>query len=162
MSSIVKLESVGENGTTFDDFCDALPPEEPRYGFCLVAGKMIFVFWQPENASVGKKMEYANSKDPLFLKDEFPYQYHVSERDELEEVERRLTLEAAFKMFDLNGDKSLTKEEVIEVLTRKTGAELTQAEAEAKWDEWIAKYDSNKDGKFSYEEFAAAHVAISA
>ena len=102
VSSIVKLESVGENGTTFDDFCDALPPEEPRYGFCLVAGKMIFVFWQPENARV------------------------------------------------------------IEVLTRKTGAELTQAEAEAKWDEWIAKYDSNKDGKFSYEEFAAAHGAISA
>ena len=39
---------------------------------------------------------------------------------------------------------------------RLSGAELTQAEAEAKWDEWIAKYDSNKDGKFSYEEFAAA------
>ena len=73
-----------------------------------------------------------------------------------------LTLKAAFKAFDLNGDGMLTKEEVIEVLTRKTGQELTQAAAEAKWDEWIAKYDTKKDGKFSYAEFAAAHGAISA
>ena len=113
-------------------------------------------------------MEYASLKDDFFHKIAsgiVKEQYPASDRDDLENIQELaggLTLEAAFKMFDLNGDKSLTKEEVIEVLTRKTGAELTQAEAEAKWDEWIAKYDSNKDGKFSYEEFAAAHGAISA
>ena len=50
---------------------------------------------------------------------------------------KHMALQAAFKAFDLNGDGTLTKEEVIKVLTRKTGAQFTKAEAEAKRDEWI-------------------------
>ena len=52
----------------------------------------------------------------------------------------------------------MTKDEIVGVLTRPSGgAPLTEAEAEA----YIARYDTNKDGKLSIDEFAAATAVLS-
>ena len=62
-------------------------------------------------------------------------------------------IKAAFRKFDTNGDGFLTKDEIVGVLTRPGGgAPLTEAEAEA----YIARYDTDQDGKLSIDEFAAA------
>ena len=60
----------------------------------------------------------------------------------------------AFKLFDADGDGKLTEDEVMAVLTRKTGrgTELSEEAARATWQRWQANFDLNKDGKISYQE----------
>ena len=60
----------------------------------------------------------------------------------------------AFALFDADGDGKLTEDEVMAVLTRKTGrgTELSEEAARATWRRWQANFDTNKDGKISYKE----------
>ena len=64
----------------------------------------------------------------------------------------------AFKLFDADGDGKLTEDEVIGVLTRKTGmmTELSEEAARATWQRWLAEFDVSKDGKISYRELSDA------
>ena len=69
-----------------------------------------------------------------------------------------LALSDAFSLFDADGDGKLTEDEVMAVLTRKTGqgTELSEEAARATWKRWQYKYDLNNDGKISYEELVEA------
>ena len=60
----------------------------------------------------------------------------------------------SFSKFDMDGDGYLTKEEVVAMLTRDTGAgtAMTREAAERKWDEWLMFHDADSDGKLSYKE----------
>ena len=60
----------------------------------------------------------------------------------------------AFKLFDADGDGKLTEDEVIGVLTRKTGmmTEFSEEAARATWQRWAAEFDMDKDGKIGYQE----------
>ena len=64
------------------------------------------------------------------------------------------TLSDAFALFDADGDNKLTEDEVIAVLTRKTGqgTELSVEDARATWRRWQAEFDENNDGKLSIYE----------
>ena len=61
---------------------------------------------------------------------------------------------SAFNLFDADGDGKLTEDEVIAVLTRKTGkgTELSEEAARDTWQRWLYKFDLGDDGKISYEE----------
>ena len=67
-------------------------------------------------------------------------------------------LRNAFALFDADGDNKLTEDEVIAVLTRKTGqgTELSVEDARATWRRWQAEFDRNNDGKISVSELAVA------
>ena len=67
-------------------------------------------------------------------------------------------LRHAFALFDADGDNKLTEDEVIAVLTRKTGqgTELSVEDARATWRRWQAEFDRNNDGKISVSELAVA------
>ena len=60
----------------------------------------------------------------------------------------------AFKLFDADGDGKLTEDEVVAVLTRKTGmmTEFSEEAARATWQRWAAEFDMDKDGKIGYQE----------
>ena len=68
--------------------------------------------------------------------------------------EDRDSLFDAFALFDADGDCKLTEDEVMAVLTRKTGrgTELSEEAARATWQRWLAQFDMDKDGKISYKE----------
>ncbi len=80
---------------------------------------------------------------------------------EVKQLKSRPVLEAdvlaSFGAFDTNRDGLLTKDEVVAVLTRDTGAgyAMTREAAEAKWTEWVQRHDADSDGKLSYKEIAA-------
>ena len=65
---------------------------------------------------------------------------------------------SAFNLFDADGDGKLTEDEVIAVLTRKTGkgTELSEEDARITWRRWQEECDFNKDGKISYEEVVSS------
>lgn len=72
-SSQIVLEAKGERTATFDDFVNAIPADEPRYGvFDLEfeaddgrpVSKMVFVTYVPDTCKkIAVKFPYANSKD---------------------------------------------------------------------------------------------------
>ena len=80
-------------------------------------------------------------------------------RDLFAIIDRDLdALRNAFALFDADGDNKLTEDEVIAVLTRKTGqgTELSVEDARATWRRWQAEFDRNNDGKISVSELAVA------
>ena len=80
-------------------------------------------------------------------------------RDLFAIIDRDLdALRNAFALFDADGDNKLTEDEVMAVLTRKTGqgTELSVEDARATWRRWQAEFDRNNDGKISVSELAVA------
>ena len=63
-------------------------------------------------------------------------------------------LQAAFAAFDVSSDGTISKEELVRILTRRTGSRppLSKQAAEA----LFRNMDRNGDGRIDYEEFAAA------
>jgi cofilin len=74
-SSQIVLEAKGERTATFDDFVNAIPADQPRYGvFDLeftsddgrTINKMCFVTYVPDTCkSIAVKFPYANCKDTM-------------------------------------------------------------------------------------------------
>ena len=58
-------------------------------------------------------------------------------------------LQRAFRMFDTDGDGSISREELKAVFG---GGHVNQRD-EAVWDEIMAEVDKNQDGEISFEEF---------
>jgi len=66
---------------------------------------------------------------------------------------KRENLKGAFRMFDVNGDGTVTKDELKEVFG---GA----SRGEDVWDQIMDEVDKNNDGEISYEEFEDAMMQI--
>lgn len=74
-SSEIHLETKGDRDATFDDFKNAIPADEPRYGvFDLefttddgrAVNKMVFVTYVPDSCTkIAVKFPYANCKDTM-------------------------------------------------------------------------------------------------
>merc|ERR1712232_194653 len=74
MGVVVDAEGA-KDGNGWDEFCAALPEEEPRYALVDVdyetddgrpQNKLTFVFWSPDDkCSVKDKMIYSSTKDTL-------------------------------------------------------------------------------------------------
>ena len=91
----------------------------------------------------------------------------TQEKDDVEEFERKVLmgdpteLRNAFYLFDGDVDGKLSEDEVVYILTRKTGegTELSEEVARATWQRWVAKFDLDKDGKISYMEIVKRATA---
>ena len=64
-------------------------------------------------------------------------------------------IQAAFAIFDVNGDGSISSEELKSILMRPVGGKPSKF-SEADVDRIMQKFDSNKDGVLSMEEFSQA------
>ena len=65
-------------------------------------------------------------------------------------------LRNAFQMLDLNGDGSISKDELKAVF----GGGAVSQRGEQVWDEIMAEVDKNNDGEISYGEFTEAMTAV--
>ena len=70
----VTMEKQGPRESTYDDFVADLPDDDCRYGLIdldFIAGegrptsKLVFISWNPDNASVRAKMLYSGSKEAI-------------------------------------------------------------------------------------------------
>ena len=62
---------------------------------------------------------------------------------------KRENLKSAFRMFDVDGDGTVTKDELKEVFG-------VASRGEEVWDEIMGEVDKNNDGLITYEEFEEA------
>lgn len=69
---------------------------------------------------------------------------------------RKERLEAAFKMFDRNGDGKISADEMRFLFNEGK----TQGISDKIWEQWINEVDKNADGGISYEEFKDMMVAL--
>merc|ERR1712216_3372 len=67
----IEMETTGECGKEFEDFCKELPDNDCRYAVFdteittkadATTNKMMFISWSDDNAPIKKKMLYASSK----------------------------------------------------------------------------------------------------
>lgn len=63
-------------------------------------------------------------------------------------------LKAAFALFDFNGDKTLSKDELVSILTRPTPGREPISHQDA--EKLFQKMDADSNGRVSYDEFATA------
>ncbi|XP_063716235.1 calcineurin B homologous protein 1-like [Symsagittifera roscoffensis] len=66
---------------------------------------------------------------------------------------RRNKLAFAFRMYDLNGDGSITKEEILGVLLMMVGNEVPDEQLTCIAQRAILEVDENADGELSFEEY---------
>lgn len=64
-----------------------------------------------------------------------------------------LYFSVAFRMYDLDGDGMISREELLAVLTMMVGANISNEQLESIAERTILEADSNNDGKISFEEF---------
>jgi len=93
----VVIDAVGDPSSTYQDFLDALPQNDCRYGvydYEFVAqdgqthSKIVFINWAPDTAKVKSKMMYASTKD--FFKSRLEglsVEFQGSEYDEISDEE---------------------------------------------------------------------------
>lgn len=93
----VVIDAVGNPGSSYESFLNALPKADCRYGvfdYQLklpdggVLNKLVFLNWAPDNAKVKSKMMYASTKD--FFKghlDGMSAEFQASDLDEISEKE---------------------------------------------------------------------------
>jgi len=71
---LIKIDKIGQRDATYQDFCDALPENEPRYGLIELefttkdgrpTSKLVFVSWNPDSGSIRNKMIYSASKESI-------------------------------------------------------------------------------------------------
>ena len=71
---VIKIDKKGERDATFEDFCDAFPDDEPRYGVVDLefkskdgrpTSKLVFITWNPDTGPIMKKMLYSSSKEAI-------------------------------------------------------------------------------------------------
>eukprot|EP01025_Chloroclados_australasicus_P045030 TRINITY_DN490_c0_g1_i1.p1 TRINITY_DN490_c0_g1~~TRINITY_DN490_c0_g1_i1.p1 ORF type:complete len:316 (+),score=46.12 TRINITY_DN490_c0_g1_i1:130-1077(+) len=91
----VVVADVGSSNSTYQEFIQAFPENECRYGVFdweyinsegEVFGKLLFLHWAPDSASVKNKMMYASTKD--FFKgfmDGLAVELQATDQQELEE-----------------------------------------------------------------------------
>ena len=70
----IQIEKRGAIGESYDDFCSCLPEADCRYGIIDLefetddgrpTSKLVFISWNPDNASVRPKMLYSGSKEAI-------------------------------------------------------------------------------------------------
>ena len=70
----IVIETKGERTKTYEDFCEALPENDCRYGLIDLefttddgrpTSKLVLLTWNPDTASVRNKMLYSGSKESL-------------------------------------------------------------------------------------------------
>ncbi|XP_050406597.1 calcineurin B homologous protein 1 [Patella vulgata] len=65
-------------------------------------------------------------------------------------------LRFAFKMYDLDGDDKISKDELLAVLHMMVGANISEEQLGSIADRTITEVDYNKDNQISFEEFIKA------
>lgn len=71
---MIKIDCSGERGASYEEFCEKLPENEPRYGLIDLefetkdgrpTSKLVFICWNPDVASIRNKMLYSSSKEAI-------------------------------------------------------------------------------------------------
>ncbi|GMI17176.1 hypothetical protein TrLO_g2814 [Triparma laevis f. longispina] len=70
----IELDSTGDLDKSYEDFCEALPEDDCRYGLIDLefqtddgrpTSKIVFIAWNPDTAPIRSKMLYSGSKEAL-------------------------------------------------------------------------------------------------
>ncbi|GMI21544.1 hypothetical protein TrCOL_g9950 [Triparma columacea] len=70
----IEMDSMGALDKTYEDFCEALPDNDCRYGLIDLefqtddgrpTSKIVFIAWNPDDAPIRSKMLYSGSKEAL-------------------------------------------------------------------------------------------------
>lgn len=70
----IVIEAKGGKEKTYEDFCNLLPENEPRYGLVDLeyttndgrpTSKLVLITWNPDSASIRPKMLYSGSKEAI-------------------------------------------------------------------------------------------------
>jgi cofilin len=73
-NTMIEIDQCGERTKSYDDFCEALPDNDCRYGLLDLdfetadgrpTSKLVLLQWNPDTAKIRSKMLYAGSKDIL-------------------------------------------------------------------------------------------------
>ena len=110
--------------------------------------------WVGTEEEVAQLIEMADGEVVAAQKEVTKLNAEEDPRSIFKSIENGEAIIDAFKLFDADGDGKLTEDEVMAVLTRKTGmmTELSEEAARATWQRWKAEFDLNKDNKISYQE----------
>jgi len=66
---------------------------------------------------------------------------------------REEKLKFAFKMYDIDGDKKVSRDELLAVLHMMVGANISEEQLCSIADRTITEADTNKDGEIAFDEF---------
>uniref|UniRef100_A0A7S2XQT8 ADF-H domain-containing protein n=1 Tax=Attheya septentrionalis TaxID=420275 RepID=A0A7S2XQT8_9STRA len=70
----IEIDTCGDREKTYEDFCEALPENDCRYGLLDLdfetadgrpTSKLVLLQWNPDNAKIKSKILYAGSKEAL-------------------------------------------------------------------------------------------------
>ena len=113
--------------------------------------------WVGTEEEVAQLIEMADGEVVAAQKEVTKLNAEEDPRSIFKSIENGEAIIDAFKLFDADGDGKLTEDEVVAVLTRKTGrgTELSEEEARYTWGRWVL-FDRNNDDKISIEELLRA------
>ncbi|KAF1753864.1 hypothetical protein GCK72_020421 [Caenorhabditis remanei] len=147
-SRFLSLDKKGQGYLSRDDFLNV-----PELGVNPLGDRIIDAFFTVAETNGDKKDQQLNFRQFVRILAHFQPTSRVK-KNSLNS--RRDKLFFAFKMYDLNKNNYITREEFKVILNSMVGANITTDQLEKIADRTIEEADKDRDGKISFEEFCGA------
>ncbi|CAB4064141.1 CHP [Lepeophtheirus salmonis] len=83
-----------------------------------------------------------------------------ADKNKMNSRKEKLHIVVAFRMYDLDGDDKISKEELLAVLTMMVGANISEDQLLSIAERTIIEADKDKDNLISFQEFNLHHLSI--
>jgi len=155
-----RFTSLDRNGDGF--LCEADFLKIPKVATNPLAHRIIYVFCN-QNASIDDTFdsEPVNFRQFINTLSIFRPASHGTENKGTHQHNSRLhKLRFVFKLYDLENNDQISKDELIKVLHTLIGSNVSQEQLERIADQTFAEVDSNRSGFISFDEFVQAMHAV--